>query len=254
MTNRIVARFGAVAVVSQLFLFMGCGSSNNPSTTTGAGGTTGAAGTTGSTGTAGTTGSTGTAGTTGTTGTAGTTGSTGTAGTTGSTGTGGTTGAGGAAPGQPACGNTVSSAMPIAKSGTCTSADTQLCYKTCGPASVGFKSETCSGNPGIYNEGDCTFPPGDYSSYAIPTSIPPECPTTAPEAGSAQPACTIASNIVCGGYSNAGTPTQTTGYLDSTGAPKVGYCVCAGTTTKHWSCASTTAWPCPAVMSGVTGC
>jgi len=247
MTNRIVARFGTVAVVSQLFIFMGCGSSNNPSTTTGAGGTTGAAGTTGA-GTAGTTGA-GTAGTSGA-GTAGTTGS-GTAGTTGSA---GTTGAGGGAPGQPACGNTVSTAMPIAKSGTCTSADTQLCYKTCGPANTGFKSQTCSGNPGIYNEGACAFPPGDYSSYAIPTTIPPECPTTAPEAGSAQPACTIASNIVCGGYSMNGTPTQTTGYLDSTGAPKVGYCVCAGTTTKHWSCASTTAWPCPAVMSGVTGC
>ena len=238
MTNRILPCVGTVAVVAQLFLFLGCGGSNTPST--GTAGTNGAA--------AGTTGS-GTAGTTGAA--AGTDGS-GTAGTTGS-GTAGTTGTGGAPPGTPACGNTAAG-VAIAKNGSCTAADTQLCYKTCGPASSGFKSETCSGDPGVYNEGDCTFPPGDYSAYAIPTSIPADCPTTAPEAGSAQPACTVAAGIVCGGYSNNGTPTQTTGYLDSTGAAKVGYCVCAGATTMHWSCASTTAWPCPATMSGVTGC
>jgi hypothetical protein len=247
MTNRILPCLGTVAVLSQLVFFAGCGGSNS--------GTPGTAGTTGSTGAAGTTGSTGAAGTTGSTGAAGTTGS-GSAGTTGSgtAGTTGSTGTGGSPPGTPACGTAASTNMAIAKSGTCISTDTQLCYKTCGPANTGFKSETCSGNPGIYNEGDCTFPPGDYSMYAIPTAIPPTCPTTAPEAGSAQPACTVAPGIVCGGYSNNGTPTQTTGYLDSTGAPKVGYCVCAGTTTMHWSCASTTAWPCPATMSGVTGC
>jgi hypothetical protein len=239
MTNRILPCLGTVAVLSQLAFFAGCGGSNS--------GSTGSAGTTGSsTGVAGTTGA---AGTTGSTGAAGTTGSTGAAGTTGSTGTAGTTGAGGSAPGQPTCASTV------AKAGTCAATDQQLCYKTCGPADTGFKSETCNG--GSYTEGSCTFPPGDYTCEALPTSIPAACPTTAPEAGSAQPACTVPTCTVCGGYNmNGTTPTQTTGYLDSTGAPKVGYCVCAGSTpaTMHWSCASTTAWPCPATMSGVTGC
>jgi hypothetical protein len=37
-------------------------------------------------------------------------------------------------------------------------------------------------------------------------------------------------------------------YLDSSGASKAGYCVCpmAGSSgSRKWSCASTTAWPCP---------
>jgi hypothetical protein len=142
--------------------------------------------------------------------------------------------------------------MTIKKGGACATTDTQLCYLTCGPSNTGYKSETCTS--ALYVEGDCTFPPGDYSAYALPTSIPATCPTTAPEAGSAQPACVVAAGVVCGGYNNAGVPTQTTGYLDSGAAPHAGYCVCAGTTTKHWSCASTSAWPCPAMMSGVTGC
>jgi len=36
------------------------------------------------------------------------------------------------------------------KGGLCSAADTQLCYKTCGPKSIGFKSETCTG--GSYQE------------------------------------------------------------------------------------------------------
>jgi len=43
--------------------------------------------------------------------------------------------------------------------------------------------------------------------------------------------------VVCGG---------TTGYLDSTGAAKTSYCVCqASLSNPTWSCASSTAWPCP---------
>jgi hypothetical protein len=37
-------------------------------------------------------------------------------------------------------------------------------------------------------------------------------------------------------------------YLDSTGATKVGYCVCQAS--GKWTCAANTAWPCP----GNTGC
>ena len=42
------------------------------------------------------------------------------------------------------------------KGGVCTPSDTQLCYKTCGPLSIGFKSETCTG--GVYVEqSGCSF-------------------------------------------------------------------------------------------------
>jgi hypothetical protein len=234
MTNRIVPCLGTVAVVAQLFLSLGCGGSNGPATTTGNGGTTGAAGTTGA-GTAGTTGSTGTAGTTGSTGTAGTTGSTGTGGTTGSTGTAGTSGTFG----TPICGNT-SGGTPIAKTVACGAADTQLCYKTCGPnGAMGVKSETCSG--GAYMEmSGCSFPPGvSQSCYSIPATQDATCPdaTAAPMGPMASAACTVAACTVCSGPG--------TSYLDSTGAAKQGYCVCVGATgAGKWSCASTTAWPC----------
>jgi len=37
-------------------------------------------------------------------------------------------------------------------------------------------------------------------------------------------------------------------YLDSSGAVKIGYCVCTqpnAAGVRTWSCASDTAWPCP---------
>lgn len=238
MTNRILPCLGTVAVLSQLAFFAGCGGSNT--------GSTGAAGTTGSsTGVAGTTGSTGVAGTTGSTGVAGTTGSTGAAGTTGSTGTAGTTGTSGTAP----CGSTAAGTA-IAKGVACTSTDTQLCTKTCGPEKAGTKTETCTA--GAYVEGSvCSFPAvstvtanGTYMCYALPATAPTVCPTTAPMASTA---CTIPDCTVCGGTATG----TTTGYLDSTGASKVGFCVCqAAAASPTWSCASATAWPCP----GNTGC
>jgi hypothetical protein len=129
---------------------------------------------------------------------------------------------------------TAAGAAPT-KGGACTAADTQVCYKTCGPASSGFKSETCTG--GTYAEqSGCTFPAGDYSCYKIPTAVDPSCPTTPPQASSA---CTVA---MC-------TPCNVNGmYLDSQGSAKEGYCVCpaAGASgNRNWTCASSTAWPCP---------
>jgi len=76
---------------------------------------------------------------------------------------------------------TAAGAIPT-KAGVCTATDSQLCYKTCGPKSIGFKSETCSG--GAYQEqSGCSFPTGiDYSCYKIPSVIDPSCPTTVPQA------------------------------------------------------------------------
>ena len=243
MTNRILPCIGTVAVVTQLFLFLGCGGSNSPST--GTAGTNGAAGTTGS-GAAGTTGS-GAAGTTGS-GTAGTTGS-GAAGTTGS-GTAGTTGAGGSSA-VAAC-TTTGAGTSIAKGIACTATDTQLCTKTCGPEKTGTKTETCTA--GAYVEGSvCSFPAvaptasGTYSCYAVPATADARCPTDPTMAPQASMACSIPDCVVCGGTTTG----QTTGYKDSTGAAKAGFCVCqASATSPTWSCASTTAWPCP----GNAGC
>ncbi len=194
-------------------------------TTGSSGGTTGAAGH----GSGGTTGSSG-----GTTGSSG--GTTGSAGTTGAAGTTGSAGASGTGFGQPVCGNN-SAGTAIGKGIACTSTDPQLCYKTCGPASIGAKSETCSS--AMYAEAACGFDPSQsYACYKIPTTMDPTCPTTPPMASSACPA-NFATCVVC----NVGGM-----YLDSKGTSQTGYCVCQAS--GKWTCASTTAWPCP----GNTGC
>jgi hypothetical protein len=267
MTIRSATYIGTVALLSQLLLAHGCGS-NNPSTIGGAGttgtagtptaGTTGAAGAMAGTPTAGTTGAAGAPASTlagGTTGAASAPDTTPAGGTSGVAGATGGTPAGGAAAGttatssggstgtstgayDPLCSTllTAASAIPT-KGGVCTDADPQLCYKNCGPKSVGFKSETCSG--GTYQEQTgCSFPTGiDYSCYKIPAVIDPSCPTTVPQASTP---CSVADCVLCN---------VNNGYNDSSGSAKIGYCVCpttsAGTPGK-WTCASTTAWPCPA--------
>jgi hypothetical protein len=176
-------------------------------------------------------GATGTAGTSGTGGTSG--------GGVGGSPAGGVGGASGGGQFSPSCANvplTAAGAAPT-KGGTCVAADTQLCYKTCGPQSIGFKSETCTG--GTYAEQmGCSFPTGvDYSCYKIPTAIDATCPATAPQAS--QP-CTVGQCVLCNVGGN---------YLDTSGASKPGYCVCpapGASGTSKWSCASGTSWPCPA--------
>jgi hypothetical protein len=157
----------------------------------------------------------------------------GTGGSTTPAGTGGTSGSGDF---SPLCASltTAAGAAPT-KSGLCTDADPKLCYKTCGPESKGFKSETCTAGAYVEQSG-CSFPAVDYSCYKIPTVADATCPAAAPQAGTA---CTVAACVVCGG---------TTGYLDTSGASKTGYCVCPASAsgTSKWSCASSTAWPCPA--------
>jgi hypothetical protein len=220
----------------------GCSSSNDPSTgpsnsASGAPASAAGAGTNpipptggGASGTA--------AGAGGTTSIAGTSGALG-----GATGdTGGAPGTAGSGSGDftPLCAGLLTSAMPPAaptKGGACTATDPQLCYKTCGPQSTGFKSETCM-NGAYVEQSSCSFPPTlDASCYKIPATIDPSCPTTPPQASTV---CSVAACTLCNVGGN---------YLDSTMASKAGYCVCpapamAGGTSK-WSCASTTAWPCP---------
>ncbi|HVZ85991.1 MAG TPA: hypothetical protein VHG72_03430, partial [Polyangia bacterium] len=163
----------------------------------------------------------------------------GTPGTGGATST-GTGGAGGSGTfGQPVCGTTGAN-VAIAKSVACTSTDTQLCYKTCGPSGAsGVKSETCTNSAYVEMPG-CSFPPGvDYSCYKIPTTVSSMCPTTAPQANMP---CTVPTCTPCNVGGN---------YLDSTAASKTGWCVC--TTSGKWTCATTgtnSSWPCP----GNTGC
>ena len=129
---------------------------------------------------------------------------------------------------------TAAGAAPT-KGGACTESDPQLCYKTCGPQGIGFKSETCTN--GAYAEmTGCSFPDADYSCFKIPMMQDASCPTMTPQSGMP---CEVAACTLCSVMGM---------YLDSMGAAKTGYCVCpmAGASgMRKWSCASTTAWPCP---------
>lgn len=140
----------------------------------------------------------------------------------------------------PLCGalTTAANVAPT-KGGACTADDPQLCYKTCGPQSIGFKSETCTSGAYVEQSG-CSFKPDlDASCYKIPTTLDPSCPAAAPQAGTE---CTVEACTPCSDSSGT--------YLDSSAAPKIGYCVCPESTsgTRKWSCASLTAWPCPQGM------
>jgi hypothetical protein len=141
----------------------------------------------------------------------------------------------------PLCaGLTTAGGMAPGKAVVCTAADPQLCYKTCGPQSVGYKSETCIGTAYMEQSG-CSFPndaTSDYSCFKIPAAPPAACPTTTITASTA---CTVAACTPCA---------DATGhYYDSTMMLKTGYCVCPAPAmpggTSKWSCASDTAWPCP---------
>jgi hypothetical protein len=236
MSMRNAKLVGALVLLSAIWAD-GCGS-NTPSTNLGSGGTTSSGGsapegTGGSTTSSGGTSSapTETGGSTST--------STGSGGAAGAT----TASSGGSSGGgefQPLCADLKTAAgVAPTKSGACTDSDPPLCYKTCGPQSLGFKSETCT--TGAYAEqSGCSFPDGDYACYKLPDTADPSCPTTAPQATTP---CSVDPCVICGGTATA----QTTGYLDSGGSAKAGFCVCPASSSGNskWSCASTTAWPCP---------
>jgi hypothetical protein len=223
MTMRSVAYVGTVALLAQVLCTQGCGGGNNsPSTTGGTGGVTNTGGTTTVASTGGTT-----------------TATTGSGGTTVTTGIDGSAGTTGATTYDPLCAGLLTAAgLAPSKNGICNDTDPQLCYKTCGPNSIGFKYENCTA--GVYVEqSGCSFlPDQDYSCYKIPAAIDASCPTDAPTASAI---CTVST---C-------TPCNVNGtYFDTGGNAKTGYCVCpapsATTGVSKWSCASSAAWPCPA--------
>jgi len=184
------------------------------------------------TGDAGHGGNGGNSGNSGNGGNGGTTGGAGTTGRGGEPGTAGTTGSAGNGFGTPVCAATVTVAAP------CTDADPQLCYRVCGPDNVGARQVTCEG--GIYVlTAACTFDPSrDYSCYSIPPTPSPGCQAgITPQANTPcfQPSCELCNSL--GGL-------QGGIYLDSAGAAKTGFCTCAAN--MKWSCATDTAWPCPA--------
>lgn len=151
-------------------------------------------------------------------------------------------GAGGTSSGEdftPACDLALSAAGEEIKKGVaCTDDDPQLCWRKCGPQSVGWKSETCTS--GVYAEGDCVFPTdGDYACFAIPEEQHADCPTTTEEMPQASAECDVPECNLCNVEDQ---------YMTSTGEVKVGYCVCQPPNTegtRTWTCASGTAWPCP---------
>jgi len=250
-----------VLAAAYCFGALACSSSNEPATPSSSAGAPGIAGAPASaagapttpgtagapaTGTAGAP-ATGTAGApaTGTAGAAATGGTSagGAPGTAGATSTAGAAGAttgtaGSSGVGQPSCsGMTTAAGAEPTKGGACTASDPQLCYKTCGPQSTGYKSETCTA--GAYAESSgCNFDPNkDFACYKVPTTVDATCPTTTIVASSA---CTMAACITC--------TDATKHYFDSQMNQKVGYCTCPppnASGTSKWSCASDTAWPCP---------
>jgi hypothetical protein len=133
--------------------------------------------------------------------------------------------------------------MEPAKGVACVAADVQLCYKTCGPEKQGAKSETCTG--GVYAEmSGCSFDSAtNFACYKIPAAANTMCPAgVTPQAAED---CTVDMCVLCN--TTGGLPGGH--YNVSGGADKMGYCVCQAANSagkRTWSCASDTAWPCPA--------
>src|SRR5690606_32524104 len=148
-----------------------------------------------------------------------------------------TSGSGSGEIGDPPCNLGPTAAGDEIKKGTaCTDEDPQLCWRSCGPGSVGWKTEECVS--GAYVEGDCQFPlDGDYSCYAIPDEIDTTvCPDELPQS---TVECDVPECTLCN-YNGE--------YLDSGDNLKMGFCVCNppdGEGVRDWTCASETAWPCP---------
>jgi hypothetical protein len=105
-----------------------------------------------------------------------------------------------------------------------------VCLKTCGPQSVGSKTEVCTA--GVTVEGACEFDCSDTSinwGCFANLGTAPECPAGTQ---AAMP-CTVPACEPCAGA-----------YLNSAGVPKIGGCICVGASgAEKWSCAVATAWP-----------
>ena len=117
------------------------------------------------------------------------------------------------------------------------------CWKTCGPARSGFRNCSCDASGTLKCIAACLYDPGqDRSCYALPDPVP-SCPANAADAATRLPQasspCQLDPCRPCGSSTEPG-------YLDSSGAPKVGYCICVpnpDTGVSVYSCASVAEWP-----------
>jgi hypothetical protein len=209
MTRRVAPYFGT-AVLIVAFSSLACSSADNTGT-----GTTGQGGMAVTTGTGG-------------------------AGGAATTGTGGTTTANGPT-GDPC-------PSGVKNKGVCAGTE-PACWNTCGPLKSGFKNCVCTG--GMWSCPSCAYYPEDmtahnYSCYKIPATIAlcPADPTDPTMAGLPQSGatCNIATCMPCGSSSS-------NAYRDSTGTPKIGYCVCSASDgTGTYSCASLAEWAPPSMF------
>jgi len=111
------------------------------------------------------------------------------------------------------------------KSTTCTT-EGLACPKTCGVESKGSKTCTCTAGVFVCESvaPTCHYPAGaDLTCYHLPSPVP-ACPTGTVSNG----ACTDAACMPCSGYN------------DSSGSAKTGYCVCVS---GKYKCASDKEWP-----------
>jgi hypothetical protein len=119
--------------------------------------------------------------------------------------------------------------------------DTLQCWKTCGPARSGFRNCTCDDATwGMACDSVCRYEPGaDLSCFALPAAVAACPPTDELGLPMATRPCQLDPCRPCGSRTDPG-------YLDSSGAPKAGFCVCVpnpATGESVYSCAGVTDWP-----------
>ena len=168
---------------------------------------------------------------------------TGTGGSGGSTGTGGTTGTGGSAGndggGQDAA-PLAACASTVKDNGACTPGTDVDCTKTCGISGSGATKPCTCTVAGTWNcgGGTCVYPSGFPNTCYIRPATVPACPNL------------TQSNMTTCTPTAACTDTICSGYVDSTGTPKTGWCACTGTKSVDggpemsvYLCASSAEWP-----------
>jgi hypothetical protein len=135
------------------------------------------------------------------------------------TGSAGSTGRGGSGSGLPAC-------DPDVKDGGFCALGTAACRKACGVGAGATKPCSCIG--GLWNCGTCVYPSGDYSCYRL-QGFTPQCPFATM---SGVTRCTSLCSLC-------------SGYVDSAGVPKAGYCACSESDAggNVYQCASYAEWP-----------
>jgi hypothetical protein len=118
------------------------------------------------------------------------------------------------------------------------------CWKTCGPARSGFRNCVCDIAGVLQCTAACLYEPGqDRSCFALPAPVP-TCPPN-PNVDAATPLPQGSAPCQLDPCQPCGSSTEP-GYVDSSGAPKAGYCICVpnpDTGVSVYSCASVADWP-----------